>query len=246
MSAARGSERLVVAIDTPRLDVARTMVERLRPMHVTFKIGYEAFYGFGEAIVPQLSWGGAKYVLDLKLHDIPRTVEAAVKAFVRPGLRIITVHALGGAEMMNAAVEAASERAGELGIDPPEVFAVTVLTSIGVEDLRELGLSGGAGENVIRLAALARDAGCTGVVCSPNEVVDIKAFFGADFGAFCPGIRPSGSAYGDQKRVATPADALRAGADYLVVGRPITEAEDPVAAARAILDEMSTAPLYAN
>lgn len=245
MSAAHDSRRLVVALDTPRLETARTLVERLSPLGVTFKIGYEAFYGFGETLVPQLSAGGTDFVLDLKLNDIPRTVEAALAALVRPNVRIVTVHALGGAEMMRAAVDAAAERAAELGIEPPDVYAVTILTSIGAEDLRELGLSGGPGENVIRLTALARDAGCAGVVCSPNEVADIKAFFGNDFGAFCPGIRPAGSAYGDQKRVGTPAEALRAGADYLVVGRPITEAADPVAAARAILDEMAAAPLGA-
>ena len=235
------SNKLVIALDVPKLEQAQKLVEQLRPLGVTFKIGYEPFYGFGEAILTQLSAQKTPFVLDLKLHDIPRTVGAAVKAIVRPGLQIITVHALGGNEMMQIAVEAASERATELGIPEPQIFAVTILTSIGPEDLNELGLQGGAGENVIRLAALARDAGCGGIVCSPNEVTDIKAFFGTGFATFCPGIRPAGSAHGDQKRVATPAEALHAGADYIVVGRPVTEAADPVAAAREILEEMSTA-----
>ncbi|MBC5815373.1 MAG: orotidine-5'-phosphate decarboxylase, partial [Candidatus Eremiobacteraeota bacterium] len=156
-------------------------------------------------------------------------------------IHIINVHALGGSEMMIAAAEAAAQRADELGISTPHVFAVTILTSIAVEDLRELGLSGGPGENAIRLAALARDAGCSGVVCSAHEVHDLKSFFGHDFLTLTPGIRPAGSSHGDQKRVMTPALAVQAGSDYLVVGRPITEAADPLTAARDILDEMNHA-----
>jgi orotidine-5'-phosphate decarboxylase len=148
------------------------------------------------------------------------------------------VHALGGGPMMSAAVEASEERALELGIEPPQIFAVTILTSIATEDLRELGLSGGPGENVIRLAALARDARCAGVICSPREVQDLKAFFGSEFAVLTPGIRPGGSAHGDQRRTATPREAVVAGADYIVVGRPITEANDPAAAASAVLAEM--------
>ncbi|MBV9403443.1 MAG: orotidine-5'-phosphate decarboxylase, partial [Candidatus Eremiobacteraeota bacterium] len=170
----------------------------------------------------------------------PRTVAAGARALVRPGVHIMTVHALGGNEMMAAAVEAAQDRAQELGLTVPYVFAVTVLTSIGNEDLRELGLSGGPGENAIRLAALARDAGCSGIVCSAHEVADVKQFFGQDFLTLTPGIRPAGSVHADQKRVTTPAQAVAAGADYLVVGRPITEAEDARGAARAILDEMQS------
>jgi orotidine-5'-phosphate decarboxylase len=180
--------------------------------------------------------------IDAKLHDIPRTVEAAVRQLVRPNAHIINVHALGGNDMMRGAVDAAGERAAELGIAPPQIFAVTILTSIAPEDLNELGLSGGPGENATRLAALARDAGCAGVVCSAREVSDLKRFFGEDFLTLTPGIRPAGTAHGDQKRVVTPAQAVAAGSDYLVVGRPITEAPDPLAAAKAILDEMREAP----
>ncbi len=139
---------------------------------------------------------------------------------------------------MQEAVAAAEQRASELGIAVPAVFAVTLLTSIGPEMLGEIGLTGGPGENVVRLAALARDARCAGVVCSAAEVRDLKAYFGDDFKALCPGIRPVGTTHDDQRRVATPREAVLAGADYLVVGRPITEAPDPVAAARAILAEM--------
>jgi orotidine-5'-phosphate decarboxylase len=229
------TKKLVIALDVPALERARALVEALRPLSVTFKVGYEAYYAFGDAIVAQLSAEGTPYVLDLKLCDIPRTAAAAVKSVVRPGLKIITVHALGGSAMMRAAVAAAADRE-----ERPEIFAVTLLTSVGEEDLKELGLKGGAVENVVRLAALARDAGCGGIVCSPKEASDIKSFFGSSLATFCPGIRPAGSAHGDQKRVATPAEALQAGADYVVVGRPVTEAADPLAAARAILEEMST------
>jgi orotidine-5'-phosphate decarboxylase len=176
--------------------------------------------------------------MDVKLYDIPRTVAAGVRALVRPNVRIINVHALGGAAMMEAAVEAAAQRSAELGIAAPLIYAVTVLTSLAAEDLGELGLSGGPGENVIRLAGLARDARCAGVVCSVQEAYDLKSFFGAEFGTLCPGIRPAGTAHGDQKRVATPREAALAGVDYIVVGRPILEAPDPAAAARAILAEM--------
>jgi len=231
--------RLVVALDVPNPARAATLVEQLTPLGVLFKIGYEAFYGFGDAIRESLAAHGADYALDLKLHDIPRTVGAAVRAVVRPGVRLMTVHALGGATMMETAVEAADERARELGIPTPEIYAVTILTSIGGEELGELGLAGGPGENAIRLAALARDARCAGVVCSVREVADLSSYFGAEFGTFCPGIRPAGSAHGDQKRAATPRDAREAGASYAVVGRPIVDDADPLNAARAILAELT-------
>ena len=229
---------LIVALDAPTYEAADALISALEPLGVMFKVGLESLYGYGDAIRARLEAAKAGYFVDAKLHDIPRTVAAGVRALVRPGVRIINVHALGGGEMMQAAVEAADERATELGIEPPEIYAVTILTSIAPEDLRELGLGGGPGENVIRLAALARDARCAGVVCSPHEVVDLKRFFGEEFGALTPGIRPSGASHDDQKRAATPREAVTAGADYLVVGRPVTQAPDPAAAAKAILDEM--------
>jgi orotidine-5'-phosphate decarboxylase len=231
--------RLVVALDVPDPSRAATLVARLAPLGVLFKIGYEAFYGYGDQIREELTRSGAGYALDLKLHDIPNTVHAGVRAVVRPGVRLLTVHALGGAAMLESAVEAARERAAELSIPAPEVYAVTILTSIGAEELGELGLTGGPGENAIRLAALARDARCGGVVCSVREVPTLKSFFGTEFGTFCPGIRPSGSAHGDQKRAATPREAREAGADYVVVGRPIVGDADPVNAARAILTDLA-------
>jgi orotidine-5'-phosphate decarboxylase len=231
--------RLVTAIDVPTFVRARALIDSLAGIDVMFKVGYEAFYGYGTELVPLLEARGAEYMLDLKLHDIPRTVHAGVRALIRPGVKLLTVHALGGAEMLALAVEAAEERAAELSIETPAVLAITILTSIAEEDLNELGLQGGAGENAIRLAALARDARCSGVVCSASEVPDLKSYFGSEFLALCPGIRPGGSAHGDQRRTATPREARDAGADYIVVGRPIVEDTDPAAAARAILADLA-------
>ncbi len=236
---------LIVALDVDAPQDAERLVDQLYELDLLYKIGLESLYGYGERIISYLEARDVRYFVDAKLHDIPRTVGAAVRRLVRPGVRIINVHALGGDTMMRAAVEGAQERAVELGIAPPMIFAVTILTSIGAEELGELGLSGGLGQNAMRLAALARDAGCAGVVCSAHEVHDLKEFFGADFLTITPGIRPGGSAFGDQKRVMTPAQAVAAGSDYIVVGRPILDAEDPVQAARAILDEMRAVPVRA-
>ncbi len=233
--------QLIVGLDVPTYQQTVDLATCLRSFEVLFKVGHEALFGYGDRLRDEFERLGIEYFVDAKLHDIPRTVAAGVRALVRPGVRIINVHALGGHEMMLAAVEAAQSRAAELSIAAPAIFAVTLLTSHGAADLGELGLGGGPGENVMRLAALARDAQCAGVICSPHEVRDLKAYFGADFKALCPGIRPAGEAHADQKRVATPAQAVQAGADYLVVGRPITQASDPAAATRAILAEMESA-----
>jgi orotidine-5'-phosphate decarboxylase len=231
--------QLIVALDLPDAEQAERLVDRLYELDVIVKIGLEALFGYPERILSYCEARDVRTFVDAKLHDIPRTVAAAVAHLVRPNVRLVNVHALGGLDMMRAAVDAAGERAAELGIAPPHVFAVTLLTSIAPEDLNELGLQGGAGENAIRLAALARDAGCSGVVCSAHEVRDLKRFFGDDFLTLTPGIRPTGSAHADQKRVTTPAQAVAAGSDYLVVGRPIVQAEDPVGAVKAILEEMT-------
>ncbi len=231
--------QLIVALDVPSAEEAERLVDQLYELDVLVKVGLEALSAYPQRILSYCEARDVRTFVDAKLHDIPRTVAAAIAHLVRPNVHLINVHALGGLEMMRAAVDAAQERASELGITAPHIFAVTLLTSIAPEDLNELGLSGGPGENAIRLAALARDAGCAGVVCSAHEVRDLKRFFGDDFLTLTPGIRPTGSAHGDQKRVTTPAQAVAEGADYLVVGRPIVEAADPVAATRAILDEMS-------
>ncbi len=230
--------QLIVALDVADADRAEQLIEQLYELDVIVKLGLEALYGYPERILSYCEARDVRTFIDAKLHDIPRTVAAALSHLVRPNVHLLNVHALGGLEMMRAAVDAVAERAAQLGSTAPHVFAVTVLTSIAAEDLNELGLQGGPGENAIRLAALARDAGCSGVVCSAHEVRDLKAFFGEDFLTLTPGIRPVGEAHGDQKRVTTPSQAVAAGADYLVVGRPIVESPDPLAAARAILAEM--------
>jgi len=230
--------QLVVALDVPTAGQAERLVDELYGLDVLFKVGLEALYGYSDRIFAHMQARDVRHFIDAKLHDIPRTAGAAARQLVRPGTHIINVHAIGGNDMMRAVVDGAEERADELGITAPHVFAVTMLTSIGAEDLNELGFHGGVGENTMRLSALARDAGCSGVVCSAHEVRDLKRYFGEDFLTLTPGIRPAGSVHGDQKRVTTPAEAVAAGADYLVVGRPITEASEPLEAAKAIIEEM--------
>jgi len=230
--------QLVVALDVPTAGHAERLVDELYSLDVIFKVGLEALYGYGDRIFAYMEARDVRHFIDAKLHDIPRTAGAAARQLVRQGTHIINVHAIGGNDMMRAVVDAAAERAGDLGMTPPHVFAVTVLTSIGSEDLNELGFHGGLGETAMRLAALARDAGCDGAICSAHEVRDLKRYFGEDFLTLTPGIRPAGSAHGDQKRVTTPSEAAHAGSDYIVVGRPITEAGDPLEAAKAILEEI--------
>lgn len=232
------SAQLVVALDVPAAEQAERLIDELYEFDLIYKVGMEPLYGYGERIFSYMEARDVRHFIDAKVHDIPRTAAAAIKQLVRHGTHIINVHALGGTAMMRAAVEAANERAQELGISPPHVFAVTVLTSMTQSDLLDVGLAGDPAENAMRLARLARDAGCSGVVCSAHEVADVKGLLGRDFLTLTPGIRPAGAEHGDQRRVTSPADAVRAGSDYLVVGRPITEARDPAAAARAILDDM--------
>lgn len=237
------SARLVVALDVPAAEKAERLVDELYELDLIYKVGMESLYGYGERLFSYMEARDVRHFIDAKVHDIPRTAGAAVRQLVRHGTHIVNVHALGGSAMMRAAVEAARTRAAELVMPVPHVFAVTILTSMTPRDLAEVGLEGDAVRNAARLAALARDAGCSGVVCSAHEVRAIKALLGSDFLTLTPGIRPAGEAHGDQQRVTTPGDAVRAGSDYLVVGRPIVAADDPLAAAKAILAEMNEAYL---
>jgi orotidine-5'-phosphate decarboxylase len=221
--------RLVVALDVPKPDEAEAVIDELYDLDVIFKVGIEALYGYPERILSFCEARDVRCCIDAKLHDIPRTVAAAARQLVHPFVRIVTVHASGGEAMMHAAVQSVRERAAELGVTPPAVFGVTVLTSHEHD------------ADVMRLATLSRDAGCAGVVCSAREVRELKALFGDDFLAMTPGVRPAGTEARDQARTATPAEAACDGADYLVVGRPILEAPDRRAAAAAILDEIATA-----
>ncbi len=224
--------RLVVALDVAQAEQAERIVDDLYELDLIYKVGMEPLYGYGERIFSHMQARDVRHFIDAKLHDIPRTVAAGIKQLVRHGTHIVNVHALGGTEMMRAAVEATRARAGELDCSPPHVFAVTILTSMGERDLSAVGLSGTPEQAAIRLAALARDAGCSGVVCSAHEVAGIKRALGSQFLTLTPGIRPAHADRGDQKRVTTAAQAVAAGSDYVVVGRPITQAPDPLAAAR--------------
>ena len=238
----RPHERIFVALDTPDRERARALARALAGKVGGFKVGLEAFVASGPSIVEEIRGEGLPVFLDLKLHDIPNTVAGAAGAATRTGASYLTVHALGGAAMIESAV-AACRAAAPPGSDPPLVLAVTVLTSHDDASLRELGLEGPPSEAVARLAALARRAGAGGVVCSPLEIGAARAAYPGGV-IVVPGIRPEGALLGsgdDQARVATPRAALRAGADRIVVGRPITGAADPVAAAAAIADDLGRA-----
>ena len=182
--------------------------------------------------------GEQPFFLDLKFHDIPNTVAGALRSAVGLGPFMVNLHASGGPAMMKAAAAAAQETASALGVPRPLVIAVTVLTSLDDDDLAAVGQPGGAGDQALRLAALAQECGLDGVVCSPREIVSLKANCGSDFVLVVPGIRPSWAASGDQKRIMTPRAAVEAGAHYIVVGRPITGADDPLAAAKRLCAEL--------
>jgi orotidine-5'-phosphate decarboxylase len=233
--------RLIVALDVDDGEKALRMAVGLAKEVGLFKIGMELYYAAGPAIVADFVKAGAKVFLDLKLHDIPNTVAKTASVLTRLGVAMVNVHAAGGREMMLAARDAVDKVAESEGIEPPLLVAVTVLTSLADDSLAEAGVPGGAAEQVVRLARLAAEAEMDGVVASAREARAIKAACGESFLTVTPGIRPAASAAGDQKRVATPGDAIRGGADYLVIGRPITGAADPVAAARAIVKEMAAA-----
>lgn len=227
-------DRLIVALDVPTAAEAQRIVAALGGSVSTYKVGKQLFTAAGPAVVRDLSGAGRKVFLDLKYHDIPSTVAAAVRAASELGVAMLTVHASGGSKMLKAAVEAAGA-----ATRPPLVLAVTVLTSFGDADLKEIGVAAQTLEQALRLASLAQKAGCGGVVASAQEARAIRQEMGAGFAIVTPGVRPAGGAKDDQTRVATPAEAIAAGADYIVVGRPITGAKDPAAAARAILEEIS-------
>jgi orotidine-5'-phosphate decarboxylase len=236
LSRAEAVGRLVVALDTPSREQALAWVRALAGRVGLVKVGLELFTAAGPALVEEIAAAGMPVFLDLKLHDIPNTVERAAASCARLGARLITVHAGGGSAMLAAA--AAGAAAGSSG-ERTRVLAVTVLTSLDDDALAELGVPGGAAERVLAWAEIAHRAGCDGVVCSPQEVAELRRRLGGEFVLLAPGIRPAGAAVGDQRRVATPGAAVAAGATYIVVGRPITAAPDPVAAAEAIVADMT-------
>jgi len=213
------------------------LARRLDGLAGCFKIGSELFTAAGPRAVEAIAGLGAKIFLDLKFHDIPNTVAGAVAAAARlPGIRLLNVHASGGLQMMRAAARALPRGRGR-----PMLLGVTLLTSLDAAALRRIGIAGSPASRVVKLSKLAQQAGLDGVVASPREVRAIRRACGPRFLLVVPGVRPGWAARGDQARVATPAEAVRAGADYIVVGRPITAARDPHAAARRILEEISVA-----
>ncbi len=231
-------DRIFVALDTQDLGKAAGLAQALGGRVGGLKIGKEFFAAQGPDGVRAVARGEPLF-LDLKFHDIPNTVAGAIRAVVHLRPFMVNVHASGGRAMMQAAGEAAREAAEDLEVTRPLVLGVTVLTSLDEDDLDAVGQRGPASDQTVRLANLARDSGLDGVVCSPREIAAVRAACGPDFLLVVPGIRPTWAAADDQKRIMTPAEALGAGADYLVVGRPITGAADPVAAARRLVEELS-------
>ncbi|MBU4555504.1 MAG: orotidine-5'-phosphate decarboxylase [Actinobacteria bacterium] len=229
-------ERIIVALDTDAhtaLALARTLQGKVEWL----KVGMTLYYAEGPEIVTKLREMGFKIFVDLKLNDIPHQVEGAAREISRLGASMFTVHAAGGRAMMEAAVKGACESSQECGLDTPDVIAVTVLTSIHDDDLAAIGVGGSSAAQVERLAKLAREAGVQGVVCSPLEAARMRELLGLEALVVTPGVRPAGSDAGDQSRIATPAQAVAAGASHLVIGRPITGSDEPGAAVDRIVSE---------
>lgn len=233
-------ERLIVALDVADPQEALRLVEQLQPEVGLFKIGLQLYTAAGPALVRQVVERGARVFLDLKLHDIPNTVAGATAAACRLGVEMLTIHTSGGRAMMDAARRAAAAARAESGTRL-RLLGVTVLTSLSENDLAEVGFPAEVPELVLRLARLAQEVGLDGLVCSPREVAGLRRRGLENFFWVTPGIRPAGAPVEDQARSATAAEAVRAGASYLVVGRPILRAADPVAAARALVAEVEAA-----
>jgi orotidine-5'-phosphate decarboxylase len=231
-------DRLIVALDFSSMEQVEKTVRQLGDSVGYYKVGMELFFSTGGSVIKFLHNQGKDIFLDVKMHDIPNTVAKAAAVLTRLGVSMINVHASGGAVMMHAAAEAVTQEARFLGIPRPKLIAVTVLTSIGNEEWKNIGSNRPVGEQVVHLARLAQEAGLDGVVSSPQEAASIRTVCGNQFIIVTPGIRPQGSALNDQNRVATPLGALQAGASHLVIGRPITAAVDSRAAAQQILKEM--------
>jgi orotidine-5'-phosphate decarboxylase len=226
-------QKLIVALDVSTAAAAQKIVTAVGDSAFTYKVGMQLYTAEGPRLVRDLVESGRRVFLDLKYHDIPNTVASAVREAARLGVSILTVHASGGSKMLRRAVEAAGSVNSNL-----TVLAVTVLTSFDQNDLHEIGISGTVLDEVLRLASLAQTCGCQGIVASARELAALRRELGSKFAIVTPGVRPAGTDHADQARVVTPAEAIAAGASHIVVGRPITEAADPAAAARAILEQI--------
>jgi len=226
-------QHLIVALDFSSAAAARNIVAAIGDSAYCYKVGMQLYTAEGPQVVRDLVASGRRVFLDLKYHDIPNTVGTAVAEAARLGVSMLTVHASGGGKMLRAASEAASAKPGLM------VLGVTVLTSLADGDLDKLGVHGRVQDQVLRLAALSLANGCHGVVTSAYEAAKLRTELTGNFAIVTPGVRPAGAAHGDQARVVTPAEAMAAGATHIVVGRPITEAADPAAETRAILNQIS-------
>jgi orotidine-5'-phosphate decarboxylase len=226
-------DRLIVALDVSSAAEAQQMVQCVGEAAGIYKVGLQLFINEGPGLVRDLVASRRRVFLDLKLHDIPNTVSHAVKAAAELGVYMLTVHASGGTAMLQAAAEASAGRVN--------ILAVTVLTSLSVDDLHQVGVSSEVADQAVRMAALAQSAGCQGIISSPRELIPLRKQVGDNFMIVTPGIRPAGSETHDQQRIATPGLAIRNGASHIVVGRPITHAADPAKAAHAIITEMEQA-----
>ncbi len=238
----QAKDRIIVALDVSDAEKAKKLVEDLGQDIGYFKVGMELFYSAGPDVIRMIKDVGSRVFLDLKLHDIPNTVAQGVRAIACTGADMINVHASGGAEMMKRSAEALEVLQSETGIERPLLIAVTVLTSIDQETATsEMGWTRPIGEQVTHWAQMSQKSGMDGVVASPQELAAIRKACGANFITVIPGVRPVWAEKNDQKRIMTPADAVAAGATYLVIGRPITRAENPHAAAMRIIEEIEEA-----
>jgi orotidine-5'-phosphate decarboxylase len=231
---------LIFALDVGKgIEEAMTWVKRLGDNLEIFKVGKESYTRFGPCIVQKIRESGKKVFLDLKFHDIPNTVAGAAVGAVEQGVYMFNVHALGGREMMEKTVAAVSRAAQGTALPPPIILAVTVLTSLHDGDLKQMGFNCTASELTLRLATLAKDSGVSGVVASAHDIANIRRACGNDFIIVTPGIREAMSANDDQKRISTVKVAIKAGADYIVIGRPIRQAADPVQRVKEIVSEIT-------
>lgn len=232
-------DRVIVPLDVPSEQAAISLIDSL-PQVTFWKVGLELFVSSGPAILTALKEREKRIFLDLKIHDIPNTMAGACRAAGGYGVDLLTVHAAAGAIALKAAQSAAAEGAAAAGLSAPRIIAVTLLTSIADKMLAsELGVPASVADYTQQMALLAKDSGLGGAVCSPQEATDLRHVCGDDFYLVCPGVRPTWAQKGDQQRAMTPAEALKAGANYLVIGRPITQAEDPAAAFARICEEMA-------
>ncbi|MCR4397167.1 MAG: orotidine-5'-phosphate decarboxylase [Candidatus Saccharicenans sp.] len=232
--------KIIIALDVKNREEARSVLESLPEARI-FKVGLELYTAEGPAMLELVKGYGKEVFLDLKLHDIPNTVAGAVSSAVRHGVSMLTLHTSGGREMMKKAVEAAKETAARENKLLPLILGVTVLTSLKDSDLQEIGFSSDSKNQVLRLARLAVEAGIEGLVCSPQELEPLRADLGEKVKIITPGIRPSWAEAQDQKRIMTPGEALKKGADFLVIGRPITKAPVPREAFNRVVEELKTA-----